>query len=61
MPTTDDYEHVRAHPAWFLLLAGHEDEDETLERIVDAEQGFAVVEKIGAAGEEAARLHRRLN
>jgi hypothetical protein len=57
MLTIEDYEHVRAHPAWFLLVAGHEDEDATLERIIDAESGYAVVEKIGAAGTEAARLH----
>jgi hypothetical protein len=54
-----DYEHIRAHPTWFLLVAGHEEEDAGLERIVDAEQGYAVVEKLGTAGEEAARLHPR--
>jgi hypothetical protein len=51
--------HIRAHPTWFLLVAGHEDEDGTRERIIDAEQGYAVVEKIGVAGAEAARLHPR--
>lgn len=56
----EDYEHIRAHPTWFLLVAGHEDEDATLERIVDAEHGYAVVEKLGTAGEEAARLHERM-
>lgn len=50
----DEYENIRAHPTWFLLVAGHEDEDASLERIVDAENGYAVVEKIGVAGEEAA-------
>jgi formate-nitrite transporter family protein len=58
MITIEDYEHIRVHPTWFLLVAGHEN-DATQERIVDAEQGYAVVEKIGAAGVEAARLHRR--
>ncbi|HEY2311474.1 MAG TPA: hypothetical protein VGH46_10225 [Gaiellaceae bacterium] len=57
MLTTGDYEHIRAHPTWFLLFAGHEDEDGTTERIIDAEQGYAVIEKIGAAGGEPARLH----
>ena len=56
-----DYEHIRAHPAWFLLVTGHEEEDAGLERIVDAEQGYAVVEKIATAGEEAARLDPRLH
>ena len=54
-----EYEHIRDHPTWFLLVAGHEDEETIHERIVDAEQGYAVVEKIGAAGAEAARLHPR--
>jgi hypothetical protein len=58
MLSLEDYEHIRAHPTWFLLVAGHEDEEGT-ERIVDAEQGYEVVEKIGTAGEEAARLHPR--
>jgi hypothetical protein len=61
MLSLEEYEHVRAHPTWFLLVAGHEDEDATQERIVDAEQGYTVVEKIGTAGEEAARLHPRQN
>jgi len=59
MLTLQDYEHIRAHPAWFLLVAGHEDEDVAQERIVDAEQGYAVVEKVGLAGEEAAHLDPR--
>ena len=49
------YDHARAHPDRFLLCAGHENEDD-LERIVEAEDGYAVVEKIGEAGREAARL-----
>jgi hypothetical protein len=59
MLTIEDYEHIRSHATWFLLVAGHEDEDATQERIVDAERGYAVVEKVGSAGEEAARLHER--
>jgi hypothetical protein len=51
----EEYEHIRAHPTWFLLVAGHEDDDASMERIIDAEHGYAVVEKIGVAGEEAAR------
>jgi hypothetical protein len=59
MLSLEEYEHVRSHATWFLLVAGHEDEDATQERIVDAEQGYTVVEKIGTAGDEAARLHPR--
>lgn len=54
-----DYEAIRAHPDRFLLVAGHEDEGETHERILEAEQGYVVVEKIGAAGVEAERLDPR--
>lgn len=54
-----DYEAVRAHAERFFLVAGHEDEEETYERILEAEQGYAVVEKIKTAGVEAERLDPR--
>lgn len=59
MLSLEEYEHIRAHPRWFLLVAGHEDAEECHERIVDAEQGYAVVEKIGDAGAKAASLYPR--
>ena len=59
MVSIAEYEHIRAHPTWFLLVAGHEDDEEIHERIVDAEHGYSVVEKISAAGAEAARLDPR--
>ena len=54
-----DYEAVRAHANRFFLAAGHEDAEESQERILEAEQGYAVVEKIGRAGVEAERLDPR--
>jgi hypothetical protein len=54
-----EYERVRAHPSRFLLVAGHEDSEAAHERIVEAEGGYAIVEKVGQAGLEAARLHER--
>jgi hypothetical protein len=54
-----EYERVRAHPTWFVLVAGHEEAEAAYERIVEAERGYAVVEKVGAAGAEAARLRER--
>ena len=54
-----DYEAVRAFPQRFFLVAGHEDPEETHERIVEAEQGYVVAEKIGTAGVEAERLDPR--
>jgi hypothetical protein len=55
----DESEQVRAHPSRFLLVAGHEDPETADERIVEAESGYAIVEKVGAAGDEAARLDER--
>jgi hypothetical protein len=51
-----DYEAVRAHGNRFFLVAGHED---AAEAILEAEQGYAMVEKTGTAGVEAARLDPR--
>jgi hypothetical protein len=59
MLSIEEYEQVRAYPTRFLLVAGHEDAEEMHERIVEAERGFTVVEKVGMAGEEAARLAER--
>jgi hypothetical protein len=48
-----EYERVREHPNWFLLVAGHEDAEADCERIIEAEKGYAVVEKIEVTGEVA--------
>ena len=54
-----DYEAVRVHPDRFFLVAGHEDAEETREHILEAEHGYAVVEKTGEAGAVAERLDPR--
>jgi hypothetical protein len=59
MLSLDEYEGLRTHPGRFLLVAGHEDAEATYERIVEAENGYAIVEKLGVAGREAARLDPR--
>jgi hypothetical protein len=59
MLSLSEYERIRDRPTWFLLVAGHEDSEAAHERTVEAEAGYAIVEKIGTAGEEAARLHTR--
>jgi hypothetical protein len=59
MLSLNEYEQVRTHPSRFLLVAGHEDDEATHERIVEAENGYAIVEKVGVAGREAARLDPR--
>jgi hypothetical protein len=55
----EEYERVRQQPTWFLLVAGHEDPEATHERIVEAEAGYAIVEKVGTAGRKASSLHPR--
>ena len=54
-----DYEAVRAHPDHFFLVAGHEDVEAAHERVLEAEEGYSVVEKVGTAGLEAERLDPR--
>jgi hypothetical protein len=43
----DEYEHVRAHPNWFLVAAGHDGETA---RHAESHEGYAIVEKSGLAG-----------
>lgn len=46
--TPAEYERVRAHGARFVIRAGHQLPE--LERVVERNRRFLVVEKIGAAG-----------
>ena len=59
MLSLEEYERVRVYPSRFLLVAGHEDAEATHEWIVEAENGYAIVEKVDIAGREAARLNPR--
>ena len=59
MLNPEEYERVRAHSDRFLLVAGHEDPESQHERILEAEHGYVIVEKVGAAGAEATRLDPR--
>lgn len=54
MVSVEEYDRVRANPSWFVLVAGHEGDEETQERVLEAEHGYVIVEKVGAA-EEAER------
>jgi hypothetical protein len=55
--TGEEYEEVRREPTWFLTVPGHEEGEAT--RVVDENDRYAVVEKLGAAAEVAAKLDRR--
>jgi hypothetical protein len=46
-----EYEEIRSHPRWFVLVPGHELPD--VERVVSARPGYVIVEKQDLAGEVA--------
>jgi hypothetical protein len=52
-----EYERIRSSPTHFPIVVGHEFPE--IERVVEASDGYLVVEKKGAAAEEAARLDPR--
>jgi hypothetical protein len=41
------YDFVREHPRRFLLAAGHVDAESAHERILEAENGYAIIETVG--------------
>jgi hypothetical protein len=49
--TIPEYDRVRASATHFLLLPGHEIPE--IERVVEREEGYVVVEKVGEAAEVA--------
>ena len=55
----DEYEAVRRRGARFAIVAGHE--DETVERVVEQNERFAVVEKLPGGAEIAEQLDPRAN
>ena len=56
--TSSEYEALRQDPAWFATVRGHEG-DEEWARVIDLNDRYAVVEKLGAAAEVAAELDPR--
>jgi len=56
--TSSEYEALRQQPAWFATVPGHEG-DEDWARVVQANERYAVIEKLGAAAEVAAELDPR--
>lgn len=61
MVSLDEYDRVRGNARWFLLAIGHGDAETACEHVVETAIGYSIVEKTGAAGVEAARLHHRQN
>ena len=54
-----DYERVRGNPRWFLDAPGHQASAAGHAVVVEENEGFVVVEKVGAAGDIAAALASR--
>jgi hypothetical protein len=52
----DEYRRVRADPRWFLTAQGHQAASQGWGKVVAEHDGYAIVEKIGRAGEIAASL-----
>jgi hypothetical protein len=50
--TAAEYEEVRAHPRRFLVVLGHES---TADRVVERRDYYWISEKLGVAGELAAK------
>jgi hypothetical protein len=53
----EEYENVRNESTRFFVVPGHE--DESVERVVERNDRYVVVEKIGEAAEEADELDPR--
>jgi hypothetical protein len=54
--TLHDYRSIRDNPRWFAHANGHEADIPAVVRLVEQHEGFVVVEKVGEAGELAAKL-----
>jgi hypothetical protein len=53
----DGYEGVRSFPTRFIAVPGHE--NSSIERVVEAHDGYVVLEKVGTGAETAIRLDPR--
>ena len=49
--TADEYEQVRARARYFVLAPGHQRDE--IEKVVETQPGYVVVEKTDAAGDVA--------
>ena len=52
----EDYERVRSHPAWFVLVSGHATRNE---HVVEEHDTYVIVEKVGASGRIASEANPR--
>jgi hypothetical protein len=54
--TLAEYQRVRSNPRWFAHAPGHEEAVPGVVHLVERNDRFALVEKIGRAGEVAGQL-----
>lgn len=54
-----EYERIREHSTWFVVTPGHEATAGDSVEVVEAGDGYHVVEKVGRAAEIAAELDPR--
>lgn len=54
-----EYERIRGHSTWFLVTPGHEAIAGNSAEVVEDNDGYHVVEKVGRAAEVAAELDPR--
>ena len=57
--TPREYEAARSNPTWFINVRGHHVNAHGWERVLSENSRFALVEKLGEAGEIAAQLDPR--
>jgi len=55
--SNDEYESVRLFPTHFIVVPGHELDE--IERVIEQNERYAVVEKFGAGGPAAVKLDPR--
>ena len=54
--TLSEYQRVRSNPRWFAHAPGHEPEIAGHVRLVEANERYSLVEKVGEAGDLAVQL-----
>jgi hypothetical protein len=57
--TIREYEELRGHARRFVVRRGHRSPE--TERVIEERTGYTIVEKLGAAGDYAARFDPRTN
>ena len=49
--TLPEYEDIRGHDLWFIVVAGHERRAGPYEQVIEERRGYVIVEKVGDAAQ----------